>query len=110
MSRYRAYPASEFVITLNNITIMFLIYILTYLYINKNIYKYFKSKLYQYIQLKTYYNNINSIFNKKEIEKLNTNEVKYSLIIYLYYTLNKSNIYLHYLSEIKNRIKKVKKK
>jgi hypothetical protein len=109
MSKYRAYPGSEIVVTLNNITLMFLIYVLVYLYMNKNIYKYFKSKFYQYIQLITYYNNANSIFNNKEIEKLNTNEVKYSLIIYLYYTLNKSNIYLHYLSEIKNRIKKVKK-
>jgi hypothetical protein len=110
ISKIRAYPGSSCVILINNIMLMFLTYILVYLYIDKNFHKYFLSKFYQYIQMKTYYKEINSIFNKKAVNKLNTNEFKYSILIYLYYSLNKSNIYLHYLSEIKDKIKKFNKK
>ena len=89
---------------------MFIIYILLYLYLNKNIYKYYKSKFYQYIQLYNYYNQLNSLLHKKPLENLNYNEYKYLMIIYLYYATNRSNIYIHYLSEVKNKIKKLKKR
>jgi len=110
MFKYRAYPGSIHVIKLNNIMLMYIIYVLIYIYMNKNIYKYYKSKFYQYILLDTYYKEINSVFSLKELNNFNTNEYKYSLIIYLYYTINKSNIYIHYISEIKDRIKKLSKK
>jgi len=77
---------------------------------DKNIYKYFKNKFYQYIQLYTYYDESNSTFNNKELKNLNINEYKYSLIVYLYYAINKSNINIHYISEIKDKIKKISKK
>lgn len=110
MFKYRAYPGSIHVIKLNNIMLMYIIYVLIYIYMNKNIYKYYKSKFYQYILLDTYYKEINSVFSSKELNNFNTNEYKYSLIIYLYYTINKSNIYIHYISEIKDRIKKLSRK
>jgi hypothetical protein len=89
---------------------MFIIYILVYLYINKNFYKYYKNKYYENIQLYNYYNQLNSLLHNKEIENINYNEYKYLMIIYLYYTINKSNIYIHYLSQIKNKIINKKKK
>jgi hypothetical protein len=107
---YKSYPGSFYIILWNNITIMFLIYILLYFYLNKNIYKYYKSKYYQYIQLNNYYNQLNSVLHIKPLEKINYNEYKYLMIIYLYYAINKSNIYIHYLSEMKKKIKKWRKR
>jgi hypothetical protein len=110
ISKYTSYPGSYYIILWNNLALMFIIYILVYLYINKNFYKYYKNKYYENIQLYNYYNQLNSLLHNKEIENINYNEYKYLMIIYLYYTINKSNIYIHYLSQIKNKIINKKKK
>jgi hypothetical protein len=89
---------------------MFIIITLVYLYIDKNFYKYYKSKYYENIQLYNYYNQLNSLLHNKELVNKNKNEYKYMMIIFLYYTINKTNIYIHYLSKKKKKIKKFKER